>query len=448
VAGVLALLALGVAGAAWWWRTHREVSLLHQDATFEFGVYFLPTAAADPSRAVDDAARETPGLVVAQGEPTPATGRMQVFVALEQDVATSYAPPEGESLRLFGRGLTSAQAEALSRSRQALRLRFRLPQGDVLPGLRAACRLVCAVARRTGGLVWDEETREVFAPDAWDERRLAPWPEGTVPDVSSHVVIHSYRNDDYLRAVTLGMAKLGLPDLVVESFASSNQRGVGHLLNLTAQALMEGAAPTGGILRLRIGDIGHAGVRTAQQAARKPHAKAEVVLRLREGRRDEGDPANRLLEIGFDEYPGPDLRARQELLLSDLLGWEDAITDVRHDEALLAASRRARERLPAMKALVAAGLQPGQLLLVKSPFPKPGGGNEWMWVEVVAWKGRRIQGVLANEPFEVPGLRAGQEVVVDEGEVFDYVLRNPDGQEEGNETSRLIEEQQRARAPE
>jgi uncharacterized protein YegJ (DUF2314 family) len=439
-----------VVGAVSWWRAHREpaVPLLGNEAAFEFGVYFLPTPVIDPSGAVDDAARETPGFVVAQGEPTGTEGRMRVFVAVVPDVATSYAPPDGESLRLFGRGLTGAQADALSRSREALRLRFRIPRRSILPGVRAACTLVSAVARRTGGLVWDEETREVFAPDAWDERRLDQWPEGTVPDVSDHVVIHSYRDADYLRAVTLGMGKFALPDLVVESFASSNNRGVGHLLNLTAQALAEGAAPTRGILRLRIADIRHAGVRTSQQAAVKPHAKGEVILRLREGRRDEGDPANRLLEIGFDESPGPDLRARQDRLLADLLGWEDAITHVRHDEALLAASDRARERLPAMKAVVAAGLQPGQLLLVKAPFRKPDGGNEWMWVEVVAWKGRRIRGVLTNEPFEVPGLRAGQEVVVDEGDVFDYLLRSPDGREEGNETSRLIEEQQRAPPPE
>ena len=283
----------------------------------------------------------------------------------------------------------------------------------------------------------------MFALDAWDERRLEQWPEDAVPDISAHIVIHSYRDGDHLRAVTLGMVKFGLPDLVVESFASSNNRSVGHLLNLTAQALAEGAAPRGGILTVRLADIRHTVIRTTQQAALGPHAKSEVVLRLREGRHDEGDPANRLVEIGFDEYPGPDLRARQDRLLSDLLGWEDAITEVRHDEALLAASARARERLAAMKALVATGLQPGQLLLVKAPFPKLDGGNEWMWVEVVAWKGRRIRGVLTNEPFEAPGLRAGQEIVVDEGDVFDYLLRHPDGREEGNETSRLIEEQQK-----
>ena len=437
----LALALAALVGGGWWWKTRRPppAPIAPREIAFELGVYFLPTATTDPRAALDDVARGLPALVVSDGEPEPASGHSRVFRTFVWDVASSYAPPDAESLGLFGRGLSRQQAESLGRSRHALRLRFRVPPDRVWEGARAGYRLASAVARRTGGLVWDEETREVFGADAWDSQRIGHWREGTIPDISEHVVIHSYRNGDYLRAITLGMAKFGLPDLVVEEFAASNNREVGILLNLTAQALAEGANLHEGELTLRLAAIRHEGVRAEQIAALKPHAKPEVTLRMHEGRRDDGDPDNRLLEIGFDHYPGPDPRSRQNGLLADLLGWEDAITEVDHDETLLAASRRARARLPGMKALVAGGPKPGQFLMVKAPFAKPDGGNEWMWVEVVAWRGSRIRGVLANEPFEVPGLRAGQEVVVDEGDVFDYILRNPDGTEEGNETSQIIQ---------
>jgi uncharacterized protein YegJ (DUF2314 family) len=440
--GALGLVSAGVVAPAWWWwRAHRGVPVAIQvsETAFEFAVYFLPKPATDLRRVVDDVATDLPSLVVGDGEPQPAAGKIRVFRTLVEDVAKTYAPPEGESLRLFGRGLSREQASALGLSRQALRLRFRIPPGRALDGLRVACRLAPAVARRTGGLVWDEETREVFTPAEWEARRLDDWLPGTVPDVSRQIVSHSYRNGEYVRAVTLGMSKFGLPDLVVEDFAASNTRSVGHLLNLTAQTLAEGAALREGELTLALDEIKHPRVRAAQKASLKPHAKGQVVLRLREGRAEEGDPANRLLEIVFDNYPGPDSRARQDRLLSDLFGWEDAVAQVQHDDALLAASRRARERLPAMKAIVAGGLAPGQLLTVKAPFRKPDGGNEWMWVEVVSWRERRIRGVLMNEPFEVPGLRAGQDVTVDEGDIFDYLLQSPDGTTEGNETSRIIE---------
>jgi hypothetical protein len=44
-------------------------------------------------------------------------------------------------------------------------------------------------------------------------------------------------------------------------------------------------------------------------------------------------------------------------------------------------------------------------------------------------------------------LRAGQVVDVREDEVFDYVVHHPDGKEEGNETSAIIEAQQLAGKP-
>jgi uncharacterized protein YegJ (DUF2314 family) len=384
------------------------------------------------------------GFEVAQGDAGSASaeGRRRVFVERVEDVAQSYRPPDAEALSYFGRGLSRRQSEALGRSREALRLRFRVPRDAAFAALRAACRLASDVARRTDGLVWDEETREVFAPDAWDAERLEPWAIGSLPDVSRHITIHSYRDDEYLRAITLGMLKFGLPDLVVTGFAQSNSTQVGHLLNLTGQALLEGAVPDGaGELRLRLADLRQSDVRKRQQSDLKANAKADVVLQLRDAKPDDGDPANQLLEIGFDSYPGPDVRARQDGLLATFFGWEDEISNVEHDEALLAASRRAREQLPAMKAIVEGGLQPGQLLMVKAPFARPAGGNEWMWVEVVAWRGGRIRGVLANEPFEVPSLNAGQDVEVAEKDVFDYILRNPDGSEQGNETGRLIQQQ-------
>jgi len=66
-----------------------------------------------------------------------------------------------------------------------------------------------------------------------------------------------------------------------------------------------------------------------------------------------------------------------------------------------------------------------------------------MWVEVVRWKGRTIRGILDNDPFEVTTLKAGAKVEVKEGSLFDYLLYKPDGTQEGNETGRLLQRQQR-----
>jgi uncharacterized protein YegJ (DUF2314 family) len=87
-----------------------------------------------------------------------------------------------------------------------------------------------------------------------------------------------------------------------------------------------------------------------------------------------------------------------------------------------------------LRAAFNSGLAPGESLLVKAPFATPDGAGEWMWVEVVAWKGDAIRGSLRNDPAHNSDLQAGQEVEVSEKEVFDYLRRFPDGKEEGNST--------------
>ena len=143
---VVSLAALG--GAAWWW-SHQRASLprLPGPVVFEFGVYLLPSAPGDPRQAVADAVRAGAVFETGAGDLGPSAGRVQVLSELVDDVATAYAPPEGQALDLFGRGLTDGQRQALGRSRQALRLRFGIPRERALPGLREACRLASAVAR-------------------------------------------------------------------------------------------------------------------------------------------------------------------------------------------------------------------------------------------------------------------------------------------------------------
>ncbi|HEY0820284.1 MAG TPA: DUF2314 domain-containing protein, partial [Rhizobacter sp.] len=84
------------------------------------------------------------------------------------------------------------------------------------------------------------------------------------------------------------------------------------------------------------------------------------------------------------------------------------------------------------------GLQPGEYILLKLPFPTTSGTHEWMWVEVLSWEGDTIRALLKNEPVDVPTLHAGQEVTGSPSKAFDYLRRYPDGREEGNETGQIL----------
>lgn len=414
-------------------------SPLSASIRFQYAVYYLTEPTKEPLAVVRQWLENGHKDVRIVEDIPKAPGSMLVRSYILENVREEYRPPTVESLRYSGRGLSRGEAEALQGSGQALILDFAHPAGNALEALRMATELVALVVQETGGLAWDEETREVFSAAAWRERRLGAW-KNTIPDASRHITIHAYKNGEYVRAITLGMAKFGLPDIVVGDFSWSNNKSMGNLINFFAQAMLEGASfERPGEYDLDLREIANPEARQRQVAATESNATVTARLSLKQGTGEEGDPRNRLIEITFEGYPGPDIHARQDSLLSSLFGWEDSVSPVVHNDELLAASRSAKAKLPELWDAFDAGLAPGEFILVEAPFETPDGGNEWMWVEVTRWRGDRIHGLLTNEPFYIPELHAGQEVTVDQQDVFDYIRRSPDGSSEGNETGKIIQ---------
>ncbi|HRE17400.1 MAG TPA: DUF2314 domain-containing protein, partial [Rhodocyclaceae bacterium] len=381
---------------------------------FQLAIYYSRTPKADPLALFRSKLAKLEGAPLLVAKLPEDKSRAYVLAQLEKNVQGNYRPPDLQSLQYFGRGLSRKQAEDLQGAKQALVLDFVHPKKRILDVLRTASQLIEDLARESNGLIWDEETREVFTPDEWHARRVETL-RGEFPDVSKQTVIHAYKNDEFVRAITLGMAKFGLPDVVVEGFSWSSNKSIGTLINLFSQAMAEGAVITkAGEFDLVLKSIRNPSVREAQLQTLKPNAAAVAYLGLRKAVPDEGDPQNRLVQIGFDRYEGVDTHARRDKMISSLFGWEDSIVRIKHNEALLAASQAAKAKLPALKKDFLAGLRPGEFIQVKAPFPTPKGGSEWMWVEVSAWKAGSIEGLLKNEPFDIPTLHAGQMVTVKE----------------------------------
>jgi len=406
----------------------------------EFAIYLLPDSKDKPEAVLA-------ALLAKQGDywkmadkKSSETSVPTVVAHLITDVQKSYAPPDLHALQYFGRGLTKEQADQLQTCQQAYIMDFVFPSKDVWKSLRSATELAGDMGAGTGGLVWDEGTREVFTPDAWTKKRLVDWPVDTVPDIAREVTMHAYKDGDFVRAITLGMSKCGLPDIVVNDFVWSQSRSVGNLINLLAQALAEGATLTSpGEFDLKIGNIKNEKVREETQKSLLDHATSTAKLGLRMAKLEDGDAPNRLIEITFDGNEGADNHARQDKLLSSLFGWHDEIKSIKNNEELLATSQRAKDKLPALQAAFQKGLAPGEFISVKAPFATAKNGTEWMWVEVSSWKGDAIRGMLKNEPFYIPTMHGGQMVDVSQKDVFDYIHTFPDGHQEGNETSAIIE---------
>lgn len=411
---------------------------------YEFAIYFPDQPAKPPIKALIARLAALPAAPrYVDFAPRPLKDAV-VQASINDDVRNSYRPPNLESLKYFGRGLSREQAVALQGARTALVMKFAHPQKQAMTAYRSSLLLAEQVARDTHGLLWDEQTREVFTADEWHKRRLETW-EGDIPDVVGHTVIHAYKGDKLTRAITLGMSKFGLPDVVVNDFPWSLNDGVGHLINLLAQSLLEGARiDAGGRYDANLAAVRHAARRKAIAEGLQPKSTGIARLKLVEGASEQGDPNNALFEIQFDQYPGVDRYARQDAMLHSLFGSSDSITYAQHTKRLLAASEAARARLPELQQAFARGLRPGEYLLVKAPFAIPKGGQEWMWVEVTAWKGNAITGLLKNEPFNIPTLHGGQIVQVSQAQVFDYLRHLPNGEDEGNTTGTILQEQQKA----
>jgi uncharacterized protein YegJ (DUF2314 family) len=413
-------------------------NLMDERISFEFAVYYLPES-QNPFAELDRLLSESDGFFQRAEKIEGQEKRPTLVARLEANPRTAYTPPDLKSLQYFGRGLSRPQAEALQETKLVLILDFAYPKDHVWDGLRSAVELTDALARTTDGLIWDDSTREVFSPEAWRQERMTGWTD-QIPDVSKHTVIHAYRKDEFVRAITLGMAKFGLPDIVIDNFSWSLNRNIGHIINLFAQAIAEGAAfQKPGEFDLDFRAIKNASVRDPQITTLKPNATGVALLSLRKGTWEDGDPINSLIEITFDRGIGPDIHAKQEQVVGAAFGWEDSAAQVKHDEELQDASRRSRTKLPTLHTAFNKGLAPGDFIQVKAPFDTPDGGHEWMWVEVTSWKGDKIRGLLKNEPFNIPSLHGGQMVEVSESKVFDYIRRHADGTQEGNETGKLIE---------
>jgi uncharacterized protein YegJ (DUF2314 family) len=405
---------------------------------FEYAVYMMPIHTKAPGVVLrHELVEQFAKLKLVEDLPKE-PHEMFVKVRTEGNVQGKYSPPNEAMLEYSGNGLTKEQELQLQKTKEAFILDFGHPKENVWTALRAADELVEKIARETGGLIWDEETREVFSPEAWHKRRIADWRE-TVPSISTHTVVHVYNNGEFVRAISLGMAKAGLPDLFVQELPQSSANQVIHLINLFAQSLAEGAFPKKtGQFKLDLRAIQNTAVRDSQLSSPKPNRTGMACLTLKEGRAEEGDPKNELIEITFDRYTGNDSHAKQDAAIGWMFGVDDSVTDVEHTDELLEESRKEKANLPRLHKAFDAGLRPGEYIMVKAPFKQPDGGSEWMWVEVRTWKGQSIRGLLDNDPVRVPGLHGGQLVEVQEGELFDYIRHFPDGHQEGNTTGEII----------
>jgi uncharacterized protein YegJ (DUF2314 family) len=350
-----------------------------------------------------------------------------------------YIPvPDLNYLSYFARGIEEKDTINIQNTKTAIILDFAYPLLKSRESLKAADTVVLNIAKNHNGLIWDSETRELFSVPAWKVHRIDSW-DTIIPIIESHITIHAYQNGDYVRAISLGMAKFGLPDIVINDFSKGNSRSMGNVINVVAQLMAEGHwLDENGQFNISIDALLLTRFKTELLESLYDNANKTITVSVDEATREEGDPENAIMELLFSRNDKDDIQASQTVAINNLFGWEDELSYVQHNDLIDAASTRAKKQLPEVRKEFNNGLKPEEYLLVKAPFPIPNGGDEWMWVEVIQWQGNKIKGILANEPAHIPDLIGGSNVVIDQDIVFDYLIQYSDGSSKGNETGELI----------
>jgi uncharacterized protein YegJ (DUF2314 family) len=102
------------------------------------------------------------------------------------------------------------------------------------------------------------------------------------------------------------------------------------------------------------------------------------------------------------------------------------------EEAIAPYVAKARTTLPDTKKRFTQGLNKGEVLFVTTRLHDADGKYEQVFVEVKSWKDKTITGLLATNPGLIKGHKAGEKMVVEEVDVYDWTISKPDGTEEGN----------------
>ena len=108
----------------------------------------------------------------------------------------------------------------------------------------------------------------------------------------------------------------------------------------------------------------------------------------------------------------------------------------RDDELMEVAHYRAMSRLDEIQERFCSGLRPGECLYVKKGFEGLEGRREFMWLEVLAWKGDTVVARLSNQPLWCPTLRPGQLLSLQRSEIFDWCIEHEDGTTVGGITTK------------
>ncbi len=261
--------------------------------------------------------------------------------------------------------------------------------------------------------------------------------------IAQHIIVpFSVEAEGLGWMTTKGLCKFGLPELELTDVPPALANDLIDVVNGLAGYLQRLAASTPGSelvledeLRLPLGEL-------LESLAGKPGdspSSTSTLLGLTYNPSDEEDGADFL-----SVHPPGDVEQVPETwyyqMLGDLWGRKETMVNVEGD-LLVQAHKRALDELPVLKSRFQAGLEPGEIAMVKYGFPYGDEDRlEFMWVTLESWRGESLVGLLSNHPVHCTELCAGARVEIPEEGIFDWTLHGADGKWIGGYTDSIVRE--------
>ncbi|MGE5181591.1 MAG: DUF2314 domain-containing protein [Acidobacteriota bacterium] len=300
--------------------------------------------------------------------------------------------------------------------------------GAGLAQLRAVAQIARGLADT--GWIFDPGSGQLYRAGELDRRVPATL------DLRELITVHGVTGDNttpYLD--TLGMRRLGFPELYIPAAAPALLDQLTLVMDATAQTLVgKGDITAPGELAI---DLAAFDASWGQGDIRAHGGKAKLAWRVRWAAEPDLPGAPLAMQLESPDGTGVEQLVQQ---LDRFYGpIADHVVQVRADDPeILAARARARQELAALRPHFAKGIPPKERLEVKAPFTTVDGGIEWMWIDVIAFHGDTLDGTLDSDPESVPSLRAGAKVHAKLAELSDYWHVRADGTSAGHYTLEIM----------
>lgn len=422
----------------------RGGGLTFNEETLFFNAILLPAGESAPIESRDGLAACLTELEKSVPEWAPAAvlARKTVLAPSANFRIKPVAPEDFEIpgvkyLNTFGYGFAEDDLLRCASSPRAVQLILSGPPDQIATLYPAAQAVALAAATRMNGYVYDVNAKMVFTPAAYRQVLFNP----ATFDIRQHVLVQKYAYETgRFRAVTLGMAKFGCPEVEARDFSADNSLTVQYLVYAAAAALIpqrlkQNAPPAfPGELSLPIALI-KGGFIDPLSGSSAPAGSAKAVrIGLERGTQDPGDSQENIVRL----VPPGDYRGKPAEWMSglagELMGFQDKVDYLSSPSISEDIVQKVRQTLPGALDRYLPAKSAGARLYVKFSYRIEGKGVEYLWLEVDRWTDRTVSGVLVNEPYLAKNLRAGSPLEISRGEIVDWLLRDSSGKAEGNFT--------------